>query len=187
MDNAAYREGLKSQIREEYGRLVYTYTTHLKQVERLKKKQRKLSNWQIWMSALSTGGLVGMLVFSPILLKLVTAAISTALLVLNTVLKSSNFSDVIGQHQASSDKLWPIREGYISLLTDFNALSSKEIVSWRDKLLQETDNVYRISPKTDSESYMMAQKALKHEEEQFFLSSEIDQLLPEHLRLENKK
>ena len=30
-NNQSHRQNLKIQIREEYGRLVYTYTTHLKQ------------------------------------------------------------------------------------------------------------------------------------------------------------
>ena len=36
-NNQSHRQNMKVQIREAYGRLVYTYTTHLKQVELLTK------------------------------------------------------------------------------------------------------------------------------------------------------
>ena len=64
----------------------------------------------------------------------------------------------------------------------FNTLSEQEIVSIRDKLQEQTAEIYKSAPKTNAKSYMAAQKALKENEEQFFRSSEIDQMLPEHLR-----
>ena len=52
----------------------------------------------------------------------------------------------------------------------------------RDELQSRTAEIYKAAPSTNSKSYSSAQKALKENEEQFFRSSEIDQMLPEHLR-----
>ena len=50
-NNQSHRQNLKIQIREEYGRLVYTYTTHLKQAGLLTKQNERIKHWQIILSA----------------------------------------------------------------------------------------------------------------------------------------
>jgi len=42
--------------------------------------------------------------------------------------------------------------------------------------------LYKVAPSTNPKSYAAAQTALKKDEEQFFETSEIDKILPEHLR-----
>jgi ElaB/YqjD/DUF883 family membrane-anchored ribosome-binding protein len=104
------------------------------------------------------------------------------LLGLNLYIKDFNLADEIRRHYSASDDLWIIREKYVSVLTDFDTLCEQEIVNIRDKLQEQTAEIYKSAPKTNTKSYMAAQKALKEAEEQFFRSSEIDQILPEHLR-----
>ena len=57
--NESHKRDLKVQIREAFGRVVYTYTTHLKQAEFLVKKNKRIRIWQIFLSAISTGGFLG--------------------------------------------------------------------------------------------------------------------------------
>lgn len=71
------------------------------------------------------------------------------------------------QHILAADELWLIREKYVSLMTDFDILSTEDIISTRDTLLQETYDIYKKTPKTNSKSYTEAQEALKNDEEQF--------------------
>lgn len=54
-----YREKLYSQIQEEYGKLVYTYTCHFKMADRLSKRNFWIKWGQIGLSAISTGRLFG--------------------------------------------------------------------------------------------------------------------------------
>ena len=54
-----YREKLYSQIQEEYGKLVYTYTCHFKMADRLSKRNFGIKWGQIGLSAISTGGFLG--------------------------------------------------------------------------------------------------------------------------------
>jgi hypothetical protein len=186
-NSLSYRNRLKVQIREAYGRLVYTYTTHLKQVGRLDKKNKIVKYCQITLSAISTGGFLGAVFTNSIVMTWVGGIVSTLLLALNLFFKDFNLIEDIRKHRKTADDLWIIREKYISLLTDFDALSDEIIIQKRDELQDNTSEIYKLAISTDVKSYTIAQKAIKEEEEQYFEASQIDRMLPEHLREEKNK
>lgn len=181
--NSHYKQALQVQIREAYGRVVYTYTTHLKMMNRLVEKNNIIKYAQIVLSAISTGGFIGAIITSEEALTCIGGLFSTILLAINLFFKDFNLVSEIKQHRDASDELWMVREDYISLLTDFEVLSEAEIASKRDLLQKQTFEIYKTAPKTDSKSYSDAKRALKTEEEQFFTPEEIDQMLPAHLRI----
>lgn len=181
--NSHYKQALQVQIREAYGRVVYTYTTHLKMMNRLVEKNNIIKYAQIVLSAISTGGFIGAIITNEEALTCIGGLFSTILLAINLFFKDFNLVSEIKQHRDASDELWMVREDYISLLTDFEVLSEAEIVSKRDLLQKQTFEIYKTAPKTDSKSYSDAKRALKTEEEQFFTPEEIDQMLPAHLRI----
>lgn len=181
--SSPHKEALRTQIREAYGRIVYTYTTHLRKMSRLDKNHRYIKYAQIALSAISTGGFIGSMITNQFVMTCVGGIFSTALLFLNLYFKDFNLADESNQHRITSDNIWIIREQYISLLTDFDVLSEDDIIAKRDELQKLTFEVYNKSPKTDAKSYAAAQKALKTEEEQFFTPEEIDKMLPAHLRI----
>jgi hypothetical protein len=74
--------------------------------------------------------------------------------------------------------LWGIREGYVSLLVDFEVLEDNEIQKRRDILCEKVSEVNNNYPATDAKSYKAAQKALQKEEEQTFKENEVDSILP---------
>lgn len=181
--SSQHKEALRTQIREACGRIVYTYTTHLKKMNRLDKNNRYIKYAQIALSAISTGGFVGSMITNQFVLTCIGGIFSTALLFLNLYFKDFNLAEESKQHRIASDNIWIIRERYISLLTDFDVLSEDEIVAKREELQKLTFDVYNKSPKTDAKSYAAAQRALKTEQEQFFTPEEIDKMLPAHLRI----
>jgi len=182
LENREYLEKLRTQIREAYGRVVYTYTTHLYFMNNLKDKLKCIKYFQILLSAISTGGFLATIIINEIALSWISGLVSVALLIVNLYFKDFNLSEDIKRHQVASDRLWIMREEYISLLTDFDVLSIAQITAKREELQVNVAEIYSTSPKTDKKSYKQAQLALKNEEEQFFKSEEIDRLLPEHLR-----
>lgn len=184
--NFQYRDGLLVQLKEAYGRIVYTYTSHLKQVNSLEKKLKIIKYCQIILSALSTGGFLGSIITNENIYTVIAGFFSTVLLAFNLFFKNFNIENEIKQHVLAADELWLIREKYVSLMTDFDILSNEDIIATRDILLQETYEIYKKTPKTDSKSYTKAQKALKNEEEQFFTNEELNQMLPSHLRKSGK-
>lgn len=182
-ENSHYREGLKTEIREACGKVIYTYTTHLKMASRLILTRGRIKFWQIILSALSTSGFVGAIICDQMIATYIGATFSVILLILNLYTKNSNLTDEILAHRRTADMLWLIREEYISLLTDFCILSDDEIRNKRDRLITDMSKIYKTAPTTDKKSYKEAQKALKKEEEQYFSQNEIDIMLPEHLRI----
>ena len=184
--NSQYREGLLVQLKESYGRVVYTYTSHLKQVNSLEKKLKIIKYCQIVLSAFSTGGFLGAIITDENAYTVVAGFFSAILLAFNLFFKNFNIENEIKQHILAADELWLIREKYVSLMTDFDILSDENIMFTRDTLLQETYEIYKKTPKTNSKSYERAQAALKNEEEQFFTNEEFNQMLPDHLRKSSK-
>lgn len=173
---------LESQLREAYGRIVYTFTCHNKIVERLLTTNNTIKVWQIILSALTTGSFLATILSDKALAGIVGALISIILLILNAYTKNFDLVETAQTHQNAADALWKIREEYVSLLTDFDVLDVSEIMERRDDLQNRTAEIYAQSPKTDTKSYREAQKALKTEEEQTFSDKEIDIMLPNSIR-----
>ncbi len=178
---------LESQIREAYGRITYTQTCHNKIIHRLKRKNDWIKIAQIVLSALLSGGFLVTIISSDKVTGIVGGILSLFLLILNTYAKNFNLIESVQEHQKSSDLLWKIREEYVSLLIDFEVLEMEEIMKKRDELQDRTAEVYSNSPRTDAKSYAQAQKALKTEEEQTFSEHEIDVMLPNSIRRNNRE
>ena len=87
-----YRSKLQSQIQDEYGRVVYTYTCHHKIADRLSGRNSKLKVYQIILSAVSTGGFLGTLITNQQILVWVGGLFSTALLALNSCYEMTFFN-----------------------------------------------------------------------------------------------
>lgn len=178
---------LESQLREAYGKIVYTYTCHNKKATRLLKLNDNIKVWQIVLSALSTGGFITTIIFNDTLVKIIGAVISFLLVIVNSYTKNFNLVGEANEHIKTANLLWKIREDYISLLIDFEILSVEEIMVKRDELQNRTFEVYSSSLSTDKKSYKEAQKSLKTEEEQTFSEKEIDVMLPSSIRRETRE
>ena len=177
-----YRENLYSQIEDAYGKLLYSYTSQIVEAGRIAKKNILLKWAQFILSALSTGGFVGLLITNEQVLVWVGGLCSTALLILTAYFKDVDFSALQKKHLDTSNKLWLVREKYISLLTDFISLENDRIVSVRDALQKETGEIYDEAPITSNKSYSIAKTLIKEKEAQFFSREELNKMLPQHLR-----
>lgn len=178
---------VNQQIRECFGRVTYSHKTHEKCADIYIEKLNRVKNWQIILSALTTGtvladlfNLLGLDVIGSVL----AAMFAIALLALNTYSKSYNLGELVQKHRDTAIAIWKIREDYFSLLVDTEAevLSLEQIVFRREELQQALESVYVSAPPTFKEAYKRAQKALQLEEELTFSDKEIDQFLPEILR-----
>ncbi|PRY74357.1 SLATT domain-containing protein [Alkalibacterium olivapovliticus] len=177
---------LESQIREAYGRVTYTQTSHDKIINRLIKKNNQIKLWQIVLAAITTSGFIASILSNNKIASILGALVSLILLLLNSYAKNFNLIAAVSEHKEASDLLWKVREEYVTLLTDFEILSIEEVMERRDDLQNRTSKVYSNSPRTDKKSYLEAQKALKTEEEQTFSENEIDVMLPNSIRRNNR-
>lgn len=179
-------EILRAQIRECFGRVVYTHKTHEKAADIALARLERIKNWQIALSALTTGTLVSALAdaFQQEAVATVLAGIfSSALLLLNTYTKRFDLGKDAQAHRGVAASLWDIRESYLSLLTDLEsgALTADEARLRRDELQEELGSIYASAPSTNGRAYKKAQEALKYNEDYTFSDDELDAFLPKEL------
>jgi hypothetical protein len=178
---------LEGQLRECYGRVVYTHKTHEKCADLLFGKHKLIKLIQIGLSAIVTGGILGSLSLSEpwkFVGTIISAALSTMLLALNSYTKDYDLGAIAQKHRQAAADIWLVRERYLSLLTDLRsgALNADIIRGERDKLLKDLHTVYAGAPSTNFRAYLETQKALKSFEDMTFSDDEIDAFLPKELK-----
>jgi len=178
------RDILDGQLRESYGRVVYSHKTHEKCADLLLTRLARIKFWQITLSAITAAGFITGF-FGP---SKVGAAlglvVSTCLIALNAYTKDYDLGELAERHKQAGANLWVIRERYLSLLTDL-AMKRKplrEVQLQRDELIEDLQAVYGGAPTTTFQAYKKAQTALKSLEDMTFTDAEIDAFLPKELR-----
>lgn len=183
-DSPDSRRILEGQLRECYGRVVYSYKTHEKCTDILLSRLAAIKLWQIILSAVTTGGFIAAVFGAGKGGAAIGIGVSTILLVLNAYTKNYDLGELAQKHKQAANDLWLIREEYLSLLTDL-AMGEKPIEALqteRDELLGELHSVYGGAPSTTFQAYRKAQAALKRSEDMTFSDEEIDAFLPTELR-----
>lgn len=177
---------LLSQIRECYGRVVWTHKTQEKCADIIWERHKWIKIIQIALSAITTTGILVAVFGENQPVGLVAAIFSALLFGLNTYTKDYDLGEIAQKHTVAANNLWDIRERYLSLITDIHSdiLSVEQIRKRRDELQDDLLNVYKGSPRTISKAYKKATKALNLNEEMTFNDQEIDNLLPKELRTE---
>ena len=115
---------------------------------------------------------------------IVPAVLSTALVFINLYFKNYNYGQMAQSHRETADRLWNVRESYLSLLTDLAAeiVTPAHASDKRDKLQKDLATIYSRAPRTNSNAYQKAQQALKYNEDLTFSVEEIDAFLPDVLK-----
>ncbi|HBT3002748.1 SLATT domain-containing protein [Klebsiella pneumoniae] len=183
-DTPESRRVLEGQLRECYGRVVYSHKTHEKCSDILLSRLSTIKVWQIILSALTTGGFLATFFGAGEIGTGVGIIVSTLLLILNAYTKDYDLGELAQKHKQAANEIWLIREQYLSLLTDL-AMGEKpieQLQSERDALLENLHSVYSGSPSTTFEAYKKAQDALKTKEDLTFSDDEIDAFLPKELK-----
>lgn len=175
---------LESQIRECFGRVVYSHKTQEKCADIILSLHLRLKLLLIIISAIVTTSLLIKLFGSQDWALMLGVILSTILFGLNTYMKDYDLGEISQKHTNAANELWDIRESYLSLLTDIraNQLSVNQVINQRDELQKRLHNIYSGSPRTNYNVYKEASKALKENEELTFSDNEIDAFLPKELR-----
>ncbi len=188
MDTGSPTNKLEAQIRECFGRVVYSHKTHEKCADIITVRHNTIKIIQIILSAVTTTGiLITIFGEEKIVVGIISAIFSTILFILNTYLKGFDLGELAQKHSDTAADLWDVRENYLSLLTDIqaNILSIDSLIDKRDNLQRKLSGLYKGSPRTISKAYRKASKALQINEELTFTDKEIDLFLPIELRKTN--
>ena len=175
---------IEAQVRECYGRVVYSHKTHEKCADILLARLSAIKICQITLSSITTAGFLAAMLGAGPVGAAVGAVVSTALLVLNAYTKSFDLGALAQKHRQAAADLWLVREKYLALITDLRI--GKESVekagSRRDALLEELHGAYAGAPSTTVAAYKRAQKSLQQQGEMTFSDAGIDAFLPKELR-----
>jgi hypothetical protein len=179
---------LEGQLRECYGRVVYSHKTHEKCADILLERQGHIKLAQIIISAIVTGGIVSTLFDAGKAVSAISEGLATGLIALNAYTKYSDLGEIAQKHRQAGAELWIVREKYLSLLTDIRTgdVSLESIRARRDALLDELHAVYVGAPSTNFKAYSRAQESLKKLEDMTFSDEEIDAFLPKELKRASK-
>ncbi|MFK0343311.1 SLATT domain-containing protein [Pseudomonas asiatica] len=183
-DSLDSRAILEGQLRECYGRVVYSHKTHEKCADILLSRLSNIKFWQIVLSAITTGGFVAAALGGGETSAIAGIVVSTILLILNAYTKNYDLGELAQKHRQAGADLWIIRERYLSLITDLR-MGEKPIETLqkvRDNLLEQLHAVYSGAPSTTYQAYKKAQEALKTLEDMTFSDAEIDAFLPKELK-----
>lgn len=183
-DKTQQIEILEAQIRECFGRVVYSHKTQEKCADIVFKLHKRLKMTLIIISAIITTSLLIKIFGDNEWALIVGVILSTTLFGLNTYMKDFDLGEIAQKHTSAANELWDIRETYLSLLTDIKTeqLTINQITNQRDELQKRLLNIYTGSPRTNYKAYKDASKALKINEELTFSDKEIDAFLPKELR-----
>ena len=175
---------LEGQLRECFGRVVYSHKTHEKCADILLSRLARIKLCQIILSAITTGGCIAVVFGAGNVGALVSVLVSTSLLALNAYTKNYDLGELSQKHRQAGADLWIIREKYLSLITDLRVGSKpiERVQVERDNLLDELHAIYTGAPSTTYQAYKKAQEALKQLEDMTFSDEEIDAFLPKELK-----
>lgn len=183
-DSPQTRSILEGQLRECYGRVVYSHKTHEKCADILLSHHSRIRALQIILSAITTAGFVGAIFGTGQIASVIGLIVSTTLLAVNAYTKNYDLGELAQKHKQAANDLWLIREKFLSLLVD---IAMKErpleiLQEQRDRLIEELHTAYSSSPSTTFKAYRKAQRALKTLEDMSFADAEIDAFLPKELK-----
>ena len=183
-DSLGSRQVLEGQLRECFGRVVYSHKTHEKQADIFVKWLSRIKLWQIILSAVIAGNFIFRFFGLGEIGLIIGTILSMALLILTLYTKENKLAELAQKHKQIAIDIWRIRERYQSLITDL-VIGEKplEVIQQeRDVLMEDLHVVYSNAPTTNPRAYGEAQKALKQNEDMTFSDEEIDAFLPTELK-----
>jgi len=104
-DDFERRKILEAQIRECFGRVVYSHKTHEKCADILLSRLSKIKLWQIILSAITTGGFIATLFDTSKIGTIAGIIISSSLLILNAYTKNYDLGELAQKHKQAANDL----------------------------------------------------------------------------------
>ena len=180
---------LLAQVREAFGRVVYSHKTHEKQADICFRHHKLQQAILIVLTAIGSGTFLAAVVGAlgaPVLTSLATSFIALLVTAVSLGAKTFKFEQESDAHRNIASQLWDVRESQLSLIADLmsGSVSDAEARKRRDEIQQTTRDVYADAPRTSPKAFERASKGLQRKEEMTFTSHEIDLFLPEALRLD---
>lgn len=180
----ADREAFDAQIRENYGRIVYTHKTHEVIADRYDGQQKRIKLGQIVLAAVTTISATGTVFSDEVWVPYFTVVVAAIMTFLSGYAKDIDPGSSAQRHREVAADIWAVREQYLGLITDTQDLNIplEGLRSRRDELQAKQHEIYRTAPHTDRKAYEKAQNMLKNKEDMTFSENELNAFMPPQLR-----
>lgn len=180
----ADREAFDAQIRENYGRIVYTHKTHEVMADRYDGQQKRIKLWQILLAAGTTISATGTVFSDAVWVPYFTVLVAVITTFLSGYAKDIDPGTSAQRHREVAADIWAVREQYLGLITDIQdpSIPLEDLRIRRDDLRARQHEIYRTAPHTDRKAYEMAQNRLKNKEDMTFSEKELNTFMPPQLR-----
>lgn len=181
---------LYQEILERYVKVIWTHKIHLCQVELLLKKNTCRNNILAILSCLvSLSAIANVLKWLPeSLIVPVLAILSLVLAFFTLKYKSDNLTKQASENEHFAARMHDLRNRYSGLLADIKSglLENEAVIEQRKFLEHEEDLIYSgIVPITVKEAVMMAEKALKTNQDSTTTEEEIRLLVSRILQVDD--
>ena len=187
--NFQVKDPLHAQLRELYGRMIYTHKTQEKESDVARRSLVVWQNVQLILSSLSATGILVTIWGDCVAIKIVAAIISAVMFGVSAYLKNSDFGGRARCHAEAAAFLWDARESYFTMLVDLQSgkVDRQKICAQRDELQRKLAEFFKDAPRTTQKAYEDASVALQKNEEFTFSADEIDKFLPIEMRITESK
>ena len=174
-------------ICHSYMGIVWTHKIHEKQADIYTKTKNTINIIKIVSSSLTAAGLLSVVFASDeIWLKLIAAILSFITLSIETLSKSFDYDSLIQTHKNTAALLLELRDKYQLLI-----LQAKQddadlslIKSDYQKIERKKHEVYKTAPRTSDAAVKKAGVAINIQKDNNYTISEINECLPDCLKLE---
>jgi len=160
------KTALEAQIRECFGRVVFSTKTHEKCADLCMSHLQWIKISQIVLTAITTGGLLTASLGNPTITygaTIMSAVVSTILLVLSAYMKDVDPGQQAEKHKKTASELWDVRESYLSILSDLHDdhLNAPLARKKCDELQSKLAGIYAAAPRTTLKADGIAGNGLK--------------------------
>jgi hypothetical protein len=180
-------EAFMSELRQTFGRLVYTHKVHEKEAER---KVRQ-TFWLTWGNLTVITTVLATTLAMPLLRGTDARWLPVASAVIAFGFAAAQLSfqpqAEASEQRSAAKSFLNLRDDYLRLIADAQAGIRAEVLrARRDVLTGRLAELHSYAPQTSAAAYQRAQQALGASEELTFSDSELNRMLPKELRGDSK-
>ena len=180
---------LEDVVRNTFAGSVWSHKIHEKQADQYAQKYHTLETINIFCASLTSTGLIGIIFYNEMWLKIITAVLSFITIFCGAYFKSFALQDMIEKNRNTAHRIICFRNDLITLLTKIHlkAGTPEELTEEYKVILEKLNEAYASALDTTRKAVNEAAIALKDRQEFTYSDNEIDRFLPSHLRKGDRK
>lgn len=178
---------LEDCIRDTFSRVVWSHKIQEKQADIYQSQYTVLMVVNIFSSSLTSAGIVSLLWFDELYIKIISALLSFVTVSVSAYIKQFNLNAMVKSHKSTATKLLAARDELTCLLMKcrLQDMSIGELREQYESLVKKIDEIYADAPNTSNKAVKLAKEALQVTGDNTFTDEEINSYMPIALKKEH--